>query len=380
MFELGFESQVRSIANHIRPDRQCMLFSATFKKTIEHLARDILDNPIRVAQGDAGQVNKDVTQTVHIMSQDDKIKWLLGSIVALTSKGSVLVFVTRKADSVVVHEECKKHGYKTKVIHGDMHQAERNDVISDFKKRKVATLIATDVAARGLDISHVKTVVNFDAARNYDTHIHRVGRTGRAGNKGDAITLLGDTDFEYAALVVRSIESGKDEPPADVLRLAMRDQKFRYTRGKDGKDTGYQDSDRIGLGSKANEFEARFVEYSTPMMSKDKRKQVMGDQAEAREFVQSQPSLGEQGSTAQAARSSAMNSKLAMMRNSYKSQYGRNFTAATHTAEHTPAISYGVHHVNQGGSESYDPFNPGPASGSSSSSAPKERRKKSRWQ
>ena len=94
------------------------------------MARDILDNPIRVSQGDAGQVNKDVKQTVHIMAQDDKIKWLLGHIVALTSKGSVLVFVTRKADSVVVHEECKKHGFKTKVIHGDMHQAERNDVIS----------------------------------------------------------------------------------------------------------------------------------------------------------------------------------------------------------------------------------------------------------
>ena len=117
-------------ANHIRPDRQCLLFSATFKKSIEHLARDILDNPIRVSQGDAGQVNKDVTQIVHIMSQDDKIKWLLSNIVKLTSRGSVLVFVTRKADSVTVHEECKKHGFKTKVIHGDMHQAERNDVIS----------------------------------------------------------------------------------------------------------------------------------------------------------------------------------------------------------------------------------------------------------
>ena len=64
----------------------------------------------------------------------------------------------------------------------------------------MATLIATDVAARGLDISHIKTVVNYDAARNYDTHIHRIGRTGRAGNKGDAITLLADTDYEYAAL------------------------------------------------------------------------------------------------------------------------------------------------------------------------------------
>ena len=118
----------------------------------------------------------------------------------MTSKGSLLVFVTRKSDSVLVYDECKKHGYKTKVIHGDMHQAERNDVISDFKKQRISTLIATDVAARGLDISHIKTVLNYDAARNYDTHIHRIGRTGRAGNKGDAITLLNKEDYEYAAL------------------------------------------------------------------------------------------------------------------------------------------------------------------------------------
>jgi ATP-dependent RNA helicase DDX42 len=337
MFELGFETQVRSLANHIRPDKQCLLFSATFKKKIEHLAREILNDPIRISQGDAGQVNKDVTQTVHIMRQDDKIKWLLSNIVPLTSKGSVLVFVTRKSDSVLVYDECKKHGYKTKVIHGDMHQAERNDVITDFKKQRVSTLIATDVAARGLDISHIKTVVNYDAARNYDTHIHRIGRTGRAGNKGDAITLLNKEDYEYAALVVRSIESGKDEAPKEVIQLAMKDQKFRQTRGKDGQKTNYQDSDRCGLGSKSNDFEPIFIEYSAPT---NYRSDV--NQAPAK------PALGEGAAHAkdltasqiQSARSSIQTNKLAAMRNAYKSQFGRHFTAATTTAEHKPAVPY----------------------------------------
>ena len=88
-------------------------------------------------------------------------------MVPLTAKGSVLVFVTRKADSVNVHEECKKHGFRTGLIHGDMHQAERNDVIADFKKNKLSTMIATDVAARGLDISHIKTVVCFDLGSKF---------------------------------------------------------------------------------------------------------------------------------------------------------------------------------------------------------------------
>lgn len=140
---------------------------------------------------------------------DEKIGWLCNHIVPLTSKGSLLVFVTRKADCVIAHEECKKHGFKAGVIHGDMHQAERNDVISLFKKQKISTLIATDVAARGLDISHIKTVINYDPSRNADTHVHRIGRTARAGNKGDAISLFTPTDSEYAAIVLKSIETTK---------------------------------------------------------------------------------------------------------------------------------------------------------------------------
>ena len=116
----------------------------------------------------------------------------------------------------------------------------------------------------------------------------------------------------------------------------MRDQKFRHTRGKDGKSTGYQDGDRIGLGSKANDFEPIFIEYSAPMMSKNQRKQMAAETEQIKAHVQSQPSLGGQGSTAsttQAARQSASVSKLNMMRNAYKSQYGRHFTAATHTVK-----------------------------------------------
>jgi ATP-dependent RNA helicase DDX42 len=142
MLELGFEPQVRSICNHVRPDKQCLFFSATFKKVIERLANNILNDPVKLTQGQIGQVNENVTQTFKILGQggqtsliltnnnyiEQKLQWLLSNIVQLNSVGSLLVFVTRKADCVTVHEELKKSGFKTGVIHGDMHQVRLNSL------------------------------------------------------------------------------------------------------------------------------------------------------------------------------------------------------------------------------------------------------------
>lgn len=92
------------------------------------------------------------------------------------------------------------------LLHGDMDQIERNQVITKFKKKEVSILVATDVAARGLDIPHIRTVVNYDIARDIDTHTHRIGRTGRAGEKGQAYTLVTDKDKEFAGHLVRNLE------------------------------------------------------------------------------------------------------------------------------------------------------------------------------
>lgn len=96
MFSFLLEPQVRSICNHVRPDRQALLFSATFKKRVEKLARDVLTDPIRIVQGDVGEANTDVTQIVHIMPQTAKLQWLLKHLVQFLSTGSVLIFVTKK--------------------------------------------------------------------------------------------------------------------------------------------------------------------------------------------------------------------------------------------------------------------------------------------
>lgn len=230
-FEMGFEVQVRSICDHIRPDRQTLLFSATFKKKIEQLARTVTDNPIKIVQKALGEANEDVTQHVVVLPKvESKWNWLVGRLVEFTSSGSVLIFVTRIMNSEELHNNLKDNGNETLLLHGDMEQSERNRVITSFKRKEKDVMIATDVAARGLDIAHIKTVINYDAARDIDTHIHRVGRTGRAGSKGDAYTLLTEKDKDFAGHLVKNLESSNQKVSEELMKLAMQSHNFRKTR------------------------------------------------------------------------------------------------------------------------------------------------------
>ncbi|XP_020293962.1 ATP-dependent RNA helicase DDX42 isoform X2 [Pseudomyrmex gracilis] len=237
MFDMGFEPQVRSICNHVRPDRQTLLFSATFKKRIEKLARDVLTDPIRIVQGDVGEANTDVTQHVIMFHNNPsgKWNWLLQNLVEFLSAGSLLIFVTKKLNAEELANNLKLKEFDVLLLHGDMDQIERNKVITAFKKKDVSTLVATDVAARGLDIPHIKTVVNYDVARDIDTHTHRIGRTGRAGEKGTAYTLVTEKDKEFAGYLVRNLEGANQEVPKSLIDLAMQSAWFRKSRFKGGK-------------------------------------------------------------------------------------------------------------------------------------------------
>lgn len=237
MFDMGFEPQVRSICNHVRPDRQTLLFSATFKKKVEKLARDVLTDPIRIVQGDVGEANTDVTQHVIMFHNNPsgKWNWLLQNYIEFLSAGSLLIFVTKKLNAEELANNLKLKEFEVLLLHGDMDQIERNKVITAFKKKEVSTLVATDVAARGLDIPHIKTVVNYDVARDIDTHTHRIGRTGRAGEKGTAYTLVTEKDKEFAGHLVRNLEGANQEVPKSLIDLAMQSSWFRKSRFKGGK-------------------------------------------------------------------------------------------------------------------------------------------------
>lgn len=187
-----------------------------------------------------------MTQVVEmLLSGSDKWSWLTRRLVEFTSSGSVLIFVTKKTNSEELATNLTQEGYSLGLLHGDMDQSERNKVISDFKKNNMPVLVATDVAgaqktnlpnsvsrlalayrfdcfsARGLDIPSIRTVVNYDVARDIDTHTHRIGRTGRAGEKGVAYTLLTSKDSTFAGDLVRNLEGANQAVSKELMDLAM---------------------------------------------------------------------------------------------------------------------------------------------------------------
>eukprot|EP00124_Ichthyophonus_hoferi_P002723 Ihof_evm7s198 gene=Ihof_evmTU7s198 len=244
MFDMGFEPQVKSIVNNTRPDRQTLLFSATFKKKVERLARSALTDPVRIVIGDVGEANQDVTQHVEIFRDiKDKWPWLVDRLVQFTSAGSVLIFVGRKDNCTELAKNLGNANFEVGCLHGNVDQSGRNEIINNFKKKKMPILVATDVAARGLDIPSIRTVINYDMSRDIDTHTHRIGRTGRAGMKGEAYTLITEKDERFASELVRSMEGANQIIPPSLLDLANRNPKFRKDRhrgapGRGGRGRG----------------------------------------------------------------------------------------------------------------------------------------------
>ncbi|RZR79650.1 hypothetical protein BHM03_00005440 [Ensete ventricosum] len=237
MFDLGFEPQIRSIVGQIRPDRQTLLFSATMPYKVERLAREILSDPVRVTVGEVGMANEDITQVVNVISSDaEKMPWLLEKLPGLIDDGDVLVFASKKATVDEIESQLIQNGFKIAALHGDKDQASRMDILQKFKSGIYHVLVATDVAARGLDIKSIKSVVNFDIARDMDMHVHRIGRTGRAGDKdGTAYTLITQKEARFAGELVNSLVAAGQDVPAELMDLAM---KKGGRRGKGGNGSG----------------------------------------------------------------------------------------------------------------------------------------------
>eukprot|EP00439_Symbiodinium_sp_Y106_P019584 s6050_g2.t1 len=250
MLQMGFEDQIRSILQNVRPKRQTLLFSATMPPRIERLAADFLDHPVRITVGTAGQAAANVRQQVWVLNSDDqKFGWLHARVDQMLAKGQTLVFVKSKQAAQELQQKFADVQRTTAVLHGDLEQDERMRVIDNLRKQRENLLIATDVAARGLDITTIRTVVSFDVARDIETHTHRVGRTGRAGATGEAFALLsrearkgkgkGEANHrKMAALLVEHLEDVGQESSAELLALAMDYPPFKAARAAGLRFTG----------------------------------------------------------------------------------------------------------------------------------------------
>lgn len=219
MFDMGFEPQVMRIIENVRPDRQTVMFSATFPRQMEALARRILQKPIEIQVGGRSVVCKDVEQHVIIMEEEQKFLKLLELLGLYQEHGSILVFVDKQENADILLKDLMKASYNCMSLHGGIDQFDRDSTIIDFKNGKVKLLVATSVAARGLDVKQLILVVNYDCPNHYEDYVHRCGRTGRAGNKGFAYTFITPEQERYAGDIIRAFELAAVSVPETLRNL-----------------------------------------------------------------------------------------------------------------------------------------------------------------
>ena len=197
MLDMGFIPDIEEICTKLPKQRQTLLFSATMPPPIKKLADRFLDNPKRIEVARPASTNINITQWVVPVkgSAADK-RARLRQILGQEEVTNAIVFCNRKTTVRELNKSLKQHGFKSGEIHGDMEQSQRIAELDLFKDGHVSILVASDVAARGLDIKGVSTVVNFDAPWHPDDYVHRIGRTGRAGATGTAYTMVGPDDVE----------------------------------------------------------------------------------------------------------------------------------------------------------------------------------------
>lgn len=255
MFDMGFEPQVAKILANIRPDRQTILFSATFPRHMERLAKTTLKDPVEVVVGMRNVVAKEVTQHVLVMPESQKFHQLLdilGKFYMKDDPGRAIVFVERQEAADDLLKLLLPRGYACQAIHGGKDQLDRDSAIRSFKNGDIPLLIATSVAARGLDVKELRLVVNYDAPNHMEDYVHRVGRTGRAGNEGFAWTFVTPEQTRAAYDISKALRLSKVNVPNELRELAdeywkqvKQGGKTKFSNGFGGKGLDRLDEERL---------------------------------------------------------------------------------------------------------------------------------------
>ncbi len=215
MLDMGFINDVRKIVKLVPTNRQTLLFSATMPMSIRELADTFLNKPEYVLVTPVSSTAEIIEQQIYFVDKENK-RGLLYHLIRNENLSNVLVFVRTKhgADNVV--KALKKHGVNAEAIHGDKSQTARQRVLDNFKNKEISVLVATDIAARGIDIESLPYVINFDLPNIPETYVHRIGRTGRAGNGGISISFCGRDEEPYwkdiQKLIKVNVKTMKEHP------------------------------------------------------------------------------------------------------------------------------------------------------------------------
>jgi len=227
MLDMGFEPQIRKILSKVPRKRHTLFFTATWPREVRKLASEILTRPYKVMIGNRDELkgNQDITQSVRVLDLHAKNTAIIellreAGLMHRDSCGKALVFCNTKRMCDQLAQFLSRTGVACTAIHGDKDQVQRDDALNGLKSGRVKVLVATDVAARGLDIKGVGLVVNFDPANNTEDYVHRIGRTGRAGAKGYAITFLTGAEGHKARGIIEVMERNNQEVRPELRALA----------------------------------------------------------------------------------------------------------------------------------------------------------------
>jgi ATP-dependent RNA helicase RhlE len=242
MLDMGFIRDIRRISQYLPKKRQTLLFSATFSNEMKSLANSLLTNPEEIQVTPVNSMAADVKHIVHPVDHSKKFE-LLVELIQTNDWNQILIFIGMKHSAERLTQKLNKAGIHTTSIHGDKTQAQRTKALDNFKKNKVKVLVGTDVASRGLDIQQLPVVINYELPNEAENYIHRIGRTGRAGNTGTAISLvafdesnfLKEIEYLLDLEIEKVIVPGFEPDPAITHRHVAKKSGSANTWGNPGK-------------------------------------------------------------------------------------------------------------------------------------------------
>ena len=246
MLDMGFIPDIKKIFESTSQDQQVLMFTATLNKQIEKIAQQFLKDPQRIAIEQENKSNKNIHQIAYPVADYNQKKLVLVDVLNEADLNQAIIFTATKREADRLSDELYLMNHRSKTLHGDMSQRERTRTINRFKNNEIQILVATDVAARGIDVDDITHVINFDLPRQVEDYIHRIGRTGRAERKGKAISLVVDKEKfmlqkieKYANIKIEIIKSTHSTSDVSLV----------YKK----KESGFKKKRRSSAGGKKND-------------------------------------------------------------------------------------------------------------------------------
>lgn len=288
MFDMGFEPQIMKVIRNTRPDRQIVMFSATFPPLVEKVASEVLkEKPTIIVVGGRAKPPSNIKHLVEVRQPNDKFQRLLQILGEwYDEEHQILVFVKSQASCDKLFQQLVEIGYQCLTLHGGKDQIDRDNTVTDFKNKVTTLMLATGVAARGLDVADLRLVINYDVPNHLEELIHRIGRTGRAGRQGTAFTFIVPDEAMYAPDLVKALRDANQEIPPEVQALS--DEFKRRIKAGEAK---FRSSGYRGSGFKFTDDEKTATAKQQELLRKAEAAQMgieggdAGDDADVSESI-----------------------------------------------------------------------------------------------